>query len=118
MLFGFSYFKIAAAGIALLVIVGGATAAYLTVKKIGAQDVVISTQNKTIDELGQQLESYIKLSNDSLSRYESSNERVKALRSQLATYTIKTQDCYRPDDSLSDIFIQLHPEDTGSSDSQ
>lgn len=54
-MFGFGYLKLAVAGVALSLIVAAGISGYMAIKKIGAQSVVISTQEQTIDQLNKQL---------------------------------------------------------------
>lgn len=99
-----------------VIIAGLSGALYWSVSQQGALKTANKIQENTIEQLGNELETYKKLSRDSLSRYENSDKRVEALRKQLASYTVKQQDCYRGDELLDDIFIQLRgPE---SNDSQ
>ena len=109
MLFGFSYLKLAIAGIALAGVLGLGWTVYNSIKTIGAQEAVIVSKDETITELKRQLKVERNLSRDSNARFESSEKRIKILRNQLASYSVRAQDCYRGDQLLEDIFI-LNPE--------
>ena len=103
MFLGFSYFKLAAAGIALAVIIGGATVVYLNIKKIGQQEVTISVQQSTINDLNRELvrERLLNEQNKEISKKERQALHGKII--ELSQKNTAGAECL--DTRISDLFL-------------